>query len=153
MRTAGLAFVAAVAVALAPVAHGSALPANPVDPTITSGKAARDLAAARARWKAGGINSYRFRVQRSCFCNPKQGQATITVRGGRPGAIENALDVVATVPRVFRVVADAIENKSTRLTVTYDAKRGFVRHVYIDRVAQIADEEVGYDVTKFTPLP
>lgn len=131
------------------LAAGPGSPGTP-DPAIASGKAARELAAARARWRAHGFASYRFRVTQTCFCGPREGSATITVRGGRPGAVPDRLRAAATVPRLFALVAAAIRDRVAGLTVTYDARRGYVRHVYVDRSAMIADEEVGYDVRGLT---
>ncbi len=130
----------------APLAGGSALPAGPTDPHIADGSAARHLSAARARWKSRGFASYRFTVTQTCFCAPRGGSATITVRGGRRSGATERLLVASSVPRLFALVDGAIKGKVARLTVSYDARRGYVRHVYIDSSAMIADEEVGYDV-------
>lgn len=152
--TAGL-----LAIACAAPGGGLALASGPgpasgetPDAKIVSGRAARDLAAARARWKAHGFASYSFHVAQSCFCAPREGSATIKVRRGRPGTVSARLHDVATVPRLFAVVAGAIHDRVAGLTVTYDAKRGYVRHVFIDRSRMIADEEVGYDVTRLARL-
>jgi len=130
----------------------AAAPGSPDTPdaAIVSGKAARDLAAARARWHARGFPSYRFHVTQTCFCGPREGSAAITVRGGRPGTVPDRLRAAATVPRLFALVAAAIRDRVAGLQVTYDTRRGYVRHVYIDRSAMIADEEVGYDVRGLT---
>ena len=146
-----LAVVIAAALVGGPALAGTTPPPT-VDAKIASGKAAKDLAAARARWRAHGFASYRFHVQRSCFCNPKTGVATISVRNGKPGTIANQLDDVATMPRLFKLVAGAIKQRVARLTVTYDRTRGYVRSVYIDRSQAIADEEVGYTITKLHKL-
>ena len=144
MRIVLLALV--VVTVAAPLARGSALPTGPTDPHIADGSAARKLAAARVRWKHRGFASYRFTVSQSCFCGPRQVTATITVRAGkRSGATERLL-AASSVPRLFALVDNAINADVAGLTVTYDKRRGYVRHVYIDRSAMIADEEVGYDV-------
>ena len=154
MRTllAGL-LVVAVALPLGGLAIAAAPgPSDTPDAAILSGRASRDLAAARSRWHARGFASYRFHVAQTCFCGPREGQATITVRGGRPGAVSDRLRDAATVPRLFALVARAIRDRVAGLQVTYDARRGYVRHVYVDRSELIADEEVGYDVRDLARL-
>jgi len=143
--------VVAVALPLSGLAIAAAPgPSATPDAAILSGRAARDLAAARSRWRAHGFASYRFHVTQTCFCGPREGQATITVRGGRPSAVSDRLRDAATVPRQFALVARAIRGRVAGLNITYDARRGYVRHVYIDRSAMMADEEVGYDVRGLT---
>ncbi len=152
MLIAGL-LAAAVALPLGGRAAAAApQPSGTPDAAIVSGRSARELAAARSRWHAHGFASYRFSVTQTCFCGPRDGHATITVRGGRPGSVASRLRGVATVPRLFAVVAGAIHDRVAGLRVTYDARRGYVRRVYIDRNVMIADEEVGYDVRGLTRL-
>ena len=151
MRIVLLAFLLAAVVA--PNAGGSALPTGPADPHIADGSAARKLAAARTRWQRHGFASYRFTVTQTCFCGPREGTATITVRGGKRYGVTDRLLPASSVPRLFALVAGAIRHEVAGLTVTYDKRRGYVRHVYIDSSAMIADEEVGYDVRGLVGVP
>ena len=134
------------------IATGSALPTGPTDPHIKDGSAARKLASARARWKAHGAVSYRYKVTQSCFCGPRDASATIIVRHGKRSGSTDRLLPASSVPRLFKIVANAINRKVAKITVTYDTKLGFVKHVYVDSSAMIADEEVGYDVSGFKLL-
>lgn len=133
--------------AAAAVAPASA-PRNPVDPAIASGAAKRALDAATGRWRRARIASYRYEVQRACFC-PPTGWRRVVVTRGRPARATSA-DVrdYATVPRLLRLIRQAIDDRATRLRVTYGSY-GVPREVSIDRVANVADEEIGVATRRF----
>ena len=116
-----------------------------VDPAIADGSAQRALDAARAKWKAKGPRSYRFVVRHSCFCPTAYTRPyTVVVRNGKIVRASKYVRDVATVPRLFKIVASAIAQKVVNLDVTYDTARGFPRMIFVDRSLQIADEEQGY---------
>jgi hypothetical protein len=123
------------------------------DPAITSGSAQRSLDAARARWKAKGPRSYQLVVRHSCFC-PEQytRPRTVVVRNGKIVRASKYVRDIATVPRLFKIVQAAIDRKVVNLDVTYDAKRGFPRNIWVDTSLQIADEEQGYGASKLKRL-
>jgi hypothetical protein len=148
--------VAAIAVLAVMACGASALAqtdptANRPDPAITDGSAQKALDSARAKWKAAHIRNYDFRGAISCFCAPAYRKArTLKVRGGAPVHPPDNLRNVASVPRIFHVIQQAIDEKVASLQVTY-VKRGFPRSVWIDRSRQIADEEVSYSFDRFKP--
>lgn len=124
------------------------------DPSITDGSAQRELDAARATWRTSGPASYRWRVARGCFCPAPYTRARdVIVRGGIPSK-RTAKEVrdFATVPRLFRIVQSAIDRKVAVLTVSYDARRGYPRRVWIDVSPMIADEESSYTASRLTRL-
>jgi Family of unknown function (DUF6174) len=64
-------------------------PANTPDPAIADGSLQHNLDAARHRWKAAGLRSYRYEIRRQCFCVP-QTSVLVVVRNAvrrrsRPG--------------------------------------------------------------------
>jgi hypothetical protein len=136
---------AALAVALALLAPAQVAE---VDPAIADGSAQRRLDAARARWDAAGLRSYRFRIARQCFCPPEYtARRVLEVRRGRPQHPPADLLNVATVPRLLRVVQRAIDDRVASLEVRY-GRRGVPRAIAVDRSRMIADEEVGYRVDR-----
>ncbi len=151
MRRAVLLALTLVACAAAPTA---AQDEAPPDPSIADGSAQRDLDAARAAWKAGGLMSYRWRIARGCFCpEPYTRARNVTVRGGVPSKrTANEVREFATVTRLFRIVQSAIDRKVAVLTVSYDARLGYPRRVWIDVSPMIADEETSYRASRLTRL-
>ena len=146
--------VLALAVALAALvsATTAAQPAPPgdgVDPAIADGSAQRELDAARERWRAAGIRSYRFEARIECFCAPgTRRPELIVVHRGKPIDPPARLRAIATVPRLLRKVQGAIDDRVARLSVRY-GRRGVPRSIAIDRSLMIADEEMGYVVDRF----
>jgi len=125
---------------------------SPTDPAITSGKAAKDLSAARNKWLSSGISNYRFSIRASCFCafiDP----VTVKVRGKRKKVSNPDWFGPRSVPQLFKVVRGAIDRGAAVLTVKYDKADGHPRSIAIDYSLQIADEEIGYTVKGFEPLP
>ncbi|HTN23503.1 MAG TPA: DUF6174 domain-containing protein [Solirubrobacteraceae bacterium] len=109
------------------------------------------LDAARKQWKAAHVSSYRYEVAVSCFCAPRNGHLFYVVRHGVARPPRNGDKSVATVPRLLRMIQDAIDRHVARLDVTY-GRRGVPKSIYIDGVANIADDEVTYTITHFTTL-
>jgi hypothetical protein len=139
--------IVAVAVAAALVGAAPAAAAGPgdtVDPKIADGTAQRELDAARARWRAFDVDTYRYRAHLECFCGPSTiAPAVLVVRDGRPVDPPRRLRRIATIPRLFRQVQRAIDDRVAALTVRY-GKRGVPRTVRIDPSLMIADEEISY---------
>ncbi|HEX6388600.1 MAG TPA: DUF6174 domain-containing protein [Solirubrobacteraceae bacterium] len=123
-------------------------PPNPPDPYIVDGSAQRALDRARAKWKAAKIRSYRYEARRQCFC-PTTGWHVVNVRGGVPSKKVHA-DVrdIATVPRLFRQIQRAIDNKAHDLTVTYGT-HGVPTKLTIDTYENVIDEEQYFSIRGF----
>jgi hypothetical protein len=153
LRNAAVLLLAATALATAPAASAQAPgPGDQPDPAIADGSAQRALTAARARWKAANVRSYRVRVALGCFCPEEiRKPRTITVRGGIPVRPPSHLKEVATVPRMFRLIQRSIGRGVAGLDVTYGA-RGVPRTISIDVSRMIADEESSYSIDRFVRL-
>jgi hypothetical protein len=111
----------------------------------------QNLDAARKQWKAAHLSSYRYEMSVGCFCAPRTGHLFYVVRNGVPRLPKNGEKSVASVPRLFRKIQDAINHHAARLDVTY-GRRGVPKSIYIDGAANIADDEVTYTITHFTTL-
>ena len=141
--------VAAVATGTA-VAADEPLP-RPVAANITDGTAQDRLDAARARWRTKGFRSYSEQVDLSCFCGPTPPRI-VRVRGGRLGRpVASEIREVATVPRQFRLVQGAIDDRVSGLRVRY-GRRGHPVSISIDPRADTADEESYYTMRRLTHL-
>ena len=127
-------------------------PRQTVDPSIADGSAERALDQARSRWAEAGLSSYRFRVAIRCFfCPTELGRPTsITVRNGRPRHPPADLRSVSTVPRLFRVVQRAIDDRTPGLDVTYGA-RGLPREISTD--GPLEDDGATVSASRLRPLP
>jgi hypothetical protein len=139
-----------LAAALAVLACTPAI-AGAADPQIADGSLQRGLDAARGQWKAAHVRSYRYEIRVSCFCAPSTGHVVYVVRNGIPRVPSKGEKSVASVPRLFRKIQAAIDGGVAQLDVTY-GRYGIPRSIYIDRAANIADEEVGYKLVHFTRL-
>jgi hypothetical protein len=125
--------------------------ASATDPSIEDGSAQAALDQARERWSARGLDDYDFRVRRSCFCSPEYPRARrVRVRDGRPVAPHRSVRDYATVPRLFRVVQEAIDEKAAILEVDYRPS-GLPRRIYVDYSFMIADEEQGLRADRLRP--
>jgi hypothetical protein len=125
---------------------------NRVDPSITSGKAIRELRQAREKWLGRSIDRYRMTAHRSCFCAGPL-KATITVRHRKVVRIsDRPWYGPRTVPGAFRLIGQAIKRKAAVLDVRYNQRLGFPKKVWIDYIAMAADDEFGFGITKFRRL-
>jgi len=150
MRTRAVISAVLLALALGAGIASAQLPPQTPDPAIADGSAQKHLDEARAKWKAQAPRSYRFELRRQCFCPPQKG-VTVIVRGGKITKYPEDLKSVASVPRLFRAIQGAIDDKVVQLDVSY-AKRGVPSKLYIDRSKYVADEESGYTIKRFTSL-
>jgi hypothetical protein len=146
--------IATISAALAALALAAGAAAAPIpaghDPHIADGTLQHKLDSARKKWKAAHVGSYRYEIKVICFCPPAQAEV-FTVKKGAPTKYPSGHKSLASVPRLFKTIQGAIDDDVANLNVTY-GKRGVPTSIYIDRSQQIADEEVGYDVKRFTPL-
>ena len=122
-------------------------------------QALRDLTNARARWARVGPDDYRYAIRRLCFCGPEAigpvrvtvsaGEATarVYVDGGEP--VPGSLaPLFPTVDGVFQILVDAFEDGAYRIDVVYDPETGVPLDVFIDYEENVADEELGFEVTE-----
>ena len=118
-----------------------------------------ELAEAEAQWEATGVTSYRFRVEKRCFCpEERRGPFQVVVRSGEVveatregGALaEFAPTHLFTVAGLF----EAVERYaySDQIVVTYDKDLGFPLLIDADPVRTAIDEEQTIVVSDFTVL-
>lgn len=121
----------------------------------------RDIDRNRLRWQMLNIDTYRYGVERICFCG-LAGPVRVTVVDGEvesrvfvesgdtvpPGAAES----YPSVDGLFDVLLDAVQRDAFRIEVTYDPDTGVPLDVFIDYEENTADEELGFQVTE-VPAP
>ena len=138
----------AVAVAVLPAGAQEGLPPATPDASIADGSAQRALDHARARWNRLKIRNYDYEVMVSCYC-PYTGWVRVQVRNTVPTKrSQAAAGRLATVPRLFRQIQQAIDVRAHRLNVQYGA-RGVPVNVYSDPVELLADDEGGFGTRRF----
>ena len=119
----------------------------------------RDLREARERWEAAGLDDYTFDVRRVCFCASvepirvvvQDGEAVshTVIATGEPVPAEER-HLFPTVPGLFDFIEDAIEQRAHSIEATYDPGLGFPVQVFVDYKANVADEELGFEISAFT---
>ena len=139
--------LAATALALTGAAAAQE-PPNPPDPAIVDGSAQKALDRAKAKWRGAKIRSYRYEARRVCFC-PTTGWHVVNVRDGVPSKRVHAdVKEIATVPRLFRQIQRAINNRAHDLIVRYST-HGVPTKVTIDTYANVVDEEQYFSIRGF----
>jgi hypothetical protein len=120
------------------------------------------LEAARARWRALGSESYRYEVNRSCFCLLGGRLMTVTVKAGTVTAAEfqdsgadveaALLSYVPTVADLFDLIEDALERKASYFSADYDPSYGYPVRIEIDYSSSTADDEIAISARDLLPL-
>jgi hypothetical protein len=141
-------------VLLLAVAAGAqpAPPGADVDPSIADGSAQYKLDDARQTWRRNGPKSYRYRLQLYTFCttdtlNPR----TFVVRKGKPVHPPKGWKSRATVPRLFKLVQKAIDQRVDGLQVEY-RPNGALKLLQVDQQSMAVDDEYSYSLDRFKRL-
>lgn len=119
--------------------------------------------AARDRWSHNHPANYSYILTRDCFCLP--GVVRPVVVQVRDGVVQSRTYATGggvvderwasyfpTIDGLFAELDDA-EHRADRLRVTYERQYGYPQNALIDYAASIADDEMGWTLTAFTPLP
>lgn len=117
-----------------------------------------ELAAARARWEAQRLDGYQFELTRMCLCVLGGRVVTVRVEGGAVAeasyadsntAVEAALrSYLPTIPDLFDLIEDALEQGAARVTAQYDAVAGYPTRIELDYSLTAIDDEFTYLVAK-----
>lgn len=109
---------------------------------------------ARARWDAAETDEYTALFQWSCFClRENAALVRLTVQDDvivdahyAEAAMEGSpeLERYLTVPGLFALIQEAIDQGAYRISAQYDASLGYPAEVWIDYNAMMADEERGF---------
>lgn len=120
------------------------------------------LESARARWNALGSQSYRYELNRSCFCLLGGRAMTVTVQAGSVTAAEfqdsgtgveaALLSYVPTVADLFDLIEDALDRKASYFSAVYDPSYGYPTRIEIDYSSSAADDELAISARDLLPL-
>lgn len=123
-----------------------------------------NLRTARELWRSQGISDYRYNLLRRCFCGPEvAGPVHVEVRGGQAVSVAPVqssqtvqVDQFAsldTVEELFAAIEEIMDRDPYLLTVRYDPARGYPTYVFADYERNAVDEENGFQVGNFEPVP
>ena len=122
-------------------------------PLLPSAGTTRDLAEARAKWRAQRLSSYEYTLQRLCFCGETR-PMRVTVANGRVQSVRPEGELLPitgpeaewypSVEGLFDVVARALAIPAHLVDVEFDRDRGFPHSIAIDYWVNVADDEISY---------
>lgn len=122
----------------------------------------RKLEEQRQIWADTGVDSYRYRVMRGCFCSGPVGTFRVTVTDGVVTAAESTYDgepvpddvlpLVPTVDSLFAVIEEAIGSEVDGLVVEYHSDLGYPTLIDIDWIERAIDDEVIYEAAGLEEL-
>lgn len=123
-----------------------------------------DLDEHRRAWDRLGISNYTFDYVRVCFCGGPAGDTLrIVVRGDSVVSVENrgpraepiqpsVYSVwVKTIDGLFDELKRAIDEEADQVEVQYDRQFSYPRVVNIDFIEHAIDDEMRFEITRFTP--
>jgi Family of unknown function (DUF6174)/Domain of unknown function (DUF6438) len=114
-------------------------------------KTSLELIKNRQIWNRKNFNTYSYVFTRSCFCAPKSTEPiTIEFRNGNINYISSGGTPVQkelferynSIPKLFDVIQDAIDNKAAKVNVKYHPTLGYPTDISLDYKAQVADDEL-----------
>ena len=115
----------------------------------------------RALWVSQAITSYKMIERVSCFCPPPF-EALLTIEGGEiiSGVIPSTNEPLSadelrrfhSIDQLFDVIEEAESLPAAMLDVSIHPTLGIPVVVTIDYHAEIADDEISYSVTSFSPI-
>lgn len=131
------------------------------DPTPVDSQQRREFEAALAMWRTAGLSDYDYSFTRGCFCPEEfvgpyavsvlqESVAAATFQGTDLFDIDileigRYEEIIKTVDDVFAEIELALREADS-FTAEYHPALGYPTNVYIDWVANAADEEVGYTI-------
>ncbi len=121
------------------------------------------LEASRALWFASRIDAYRYRFRWECYCVPDYVRvvditvvnrtiiSVVDAETGEPLATQAAAQY-RTIEGLFDFVRESIDYPAASIHAVFDSNLGYPSVAYVDYVAGIADEELGFRVYALSPL-
>jgi hypothetical protein len=133
-------------------------------PTAGLAQVADRLDEMEARWQAQGLVEYEFQFRWQCFCTPGYRQLVqVTVVAGEiesvmavdatPGVTLPDRDEYRTVDGLYDLLRDAVERNPYSIQVEYDETLGYPTSAYIDYEQNVADEELGFEISDLKVRP
>jgi hypothetical protein len=115
-----------------------------------------DLSTNESKWNRLNIVSYEFTLRINCFCPLERvGPHLIKVVNNEIISVNNLpydpakTGELYTIDQLFTLVEKSIERNPYIKTIEYNSTYGFPVSAFFDFNKQMADEEIGYEVTDF----
>lgn len=131
------------------------------DTFAPDGAERQEFESARAAWLRLGLENYAFTYRRDCECKPEWTRpARVVVEAGRVSAAAGAdhslaiaaIEYYPTVDHLFQRIAEAFEDGSDRIDITYDRKLFYPTALRIDPDSDVVDDEYIVDLSEFTRM-
>jgi hypothetical protein len=110
----------------------------------------------KSKWYRKNINNYEFTLRINCFCTEERaGPHLIKVINNAIVSVNNLpydpekTGELYTINQLFTFVETSIERNPYFKTIEYNSTYGYPQNVFFDFNKQMADEEIGYQVTDF----
>lgn len=125
------------------------------------------LEAAQTRWASHGFAAYRYRFERTCFCSPAHLSARVTVQGDTVTALDDIRangapiqktdyvvdrDMVRSVEQLFDLIRAAERTTIDSIAVTYDARYGHPKTLFVDPLQAMTSEDITYKAHTITAI-
>jgi hypothetical protein len=115
-----------------------------------------DLSANLSKWNKENVSDYEFTLTVNCFCSEavagphliKVVDDTIASVNGLPYD-HSTMSLLMTIDQLFAYVRNSIERDPYQKSLTYNSMYGYPETVYFDFDKNMADEEIGYQITGF----
>ena len=128
---------------------------NPDQIQIVKGDPASQL----ALWKKKGISNYEMTMKISCYClQGRVGPHLIVVENDKIKTV-NSLPYdstktgpILTINELFDFIIISLAKNPYQHSLDYNTIFHYPKNIYFDFNKQIADEEIGYEITSFKAL-
>ena len=118
-----------------------------------------NLASQLALWKKKGISNYEMTMKISCYCiQGRVGPHHIIVENDKIKTVNNLpydstkTGPILTINELFDFIIISLAKNPYQHFLDYNAIFHYPKYIYFDFSQQIADDEVGYEITDFKAL-
>ena len=118
-----------------------------------------ELSYNQSKWERKNINDYEFTLTINCFCPQERvGPHMIKVVNNEIVSVNNhpydpgTTGELYTIDQLFTFIETSIERKPYLKTIKYNSTYGYPQNVWFDFNKNMADEELGYQVTDFKEI-
>ena len=118
-----------------------------------------DPASQLALWKKKGISNYEMTMKISCYCiQGRVGPHHIVVENDKIKTVNNLpydstkTGPILTINELFDFIIISVAKNPYQHSLDYNAIFHYPKYIYFDFSQQIADEEVGYEITDFKAM-
>jgi hypothetical protein len=118
-----------------------------------------DPASQLALWKKKGISNYEMTMKISCYClQGRVGPHLIVVENDKIKTVNNLpydstkTGPLLTINELFDFIIISLAKNPYQHSLDYNTIFYYPKNIYFDFSKQIADEEIGYEITSFKAL-